>query len=264
MVTGILLQLQINQAVIVPIVSTLQKSVYLILWNSLYQERFFTMNHFYKSCLGLLLCGFLMIFSSTVEAKPNQPSDADITAALNQVLGNSSKPVTWQLFEGIDDEHAELFEFSAPKEWENGFTEKQSRQIIYEFVPKGQTVNQWNELATIQALRASTLSKKEDASSYMVKYLSGLEKTATELNGVFKSTIVSSSPTESVATWKISNTTTQDQEEIVRTIRGVVKGNLYMIHYVSKTPYLHNDETKQHWLDWVKTPNLKPLTKPST
>ena len=98
----------------------------------------------------------------------------------------------------------------------------------------------------------------------MVKYLSGLEKTATELNGVFKSTIVSSSPTESVATWKISNTTTQDQEEIVRTIRGVVKGNLYMIHYVSKTPYLHNDETKQHWLDWVKTPNLKPLTKPST
>jgi hypothetical protein len=220
------------------------------------------MNRFYKGCLGLLLLGFLTCFVVTVEAKPNQPTEADIAAVLNQLVGESKAPITYQLFEEIDSNHAEIFEFSAPKDWVNGFTEKQSRQIIYEFVPKGQTVNQWNELATIQALRASTLSNKEDASTYMVKYLSGLEKTATQLNGVFKSTIVSSSPTESVAIWKISNTATQDQEEIVRTIRGAIKGNLYMVHYVSKTPYLHNEETKQQWLKWVQTPGLKPLTRP--
>lgn len=109
------------------------------------------------------------------------------------------------------------------KSWNFG---SQTRMGTF-LVPKGQTVQNWTELITIQSYPNY---KKTSAKEFMNHFLAHMQKNEPTV----KSKYISSSPTNAVAEWSIANSQRcPNQHGLERAMRGPQA--LHVIHYAVKT-----------------------------
>ncbi len=136
------------------------------------------------------------------------------------------------------------------KEWELGWSNESPTGLMTEFVPKGQNVENWKELVTLQTF---TNLKANSASQFLNDFLSGLK----EKEPSVKINLIAVSPDEAMVEWNILNSKQNpDQYELDRVIKG--KQGLHMIHYAVKGSKLSNSQ-RDKWLNFLRSAKLKPL-----
>lgn len=110
------------------------------------------------------------------------------------------------------------------------------------YVPRGQTVQHWNELITVQYYPNYA---KASAKEFMNHFLAHLHKNEPKV----KTKYLSSSPNNAVAEWSISNAKTcPDQYGLERAMKGPQA--MHIIHYAVKTKkWSQSDHAK--WLNII-------------
>ena len=134
------------------------------------------------------------------------------------------------------------------KEWEIGWQNHTDACYICEFVPKGQTVENWKELVTLQFYPNL---QKCSAQDFMKAFLSRLNKDEPKV----RIRPISSSSDNAVVEWDVLNSKNNpDQYEVDRVIKG--EQGLHMIHYAVKTnDWPESDRTK--WLNFLTSAKTK-------
>jgi hypothetical protein len=118
---------------------------------------------------------------------------------------------------------------------------------MYEFVPKGQTVEDWKELVTLQFYPGL---QNRSSADFMNAFISKLQSD----EPLAKAEMISSSPDDTLMEWNVlGSKENADQFELDRVIRG--KQGLHMIHYAVKTSSLSPEE-RSKWLNFLRTARL--------
>ncbi|MBX9770243.1 MAG: hypothetical protein K2X29_02670 [Candidatus Obscuribacterales bacterium] len=134
------------------------------------------------------------------------------------------------------------------KQWELGWSNKSETIYIMEFVPKGQTVENWKELITFEFYPG--LQKKANCSQFTNGFLRNLrinEPNVKVSNYVDK-------PDNVIVEWVLNGSAKNaDQDELDRCIFG--KQGLHMLHYVKKTKALTPGE-RTKWLKFLESATL--------
>lgn len=126
------------------------------------------------------------------------------------------------------------------RKWELGYNAQDETQGLREYVLKDETVNNWGELVTAQALFG--LQAKVNAEGYASSFILGLKKVCPDL--VWKA--LKKSPNDVLMEWEIKSCPGQnDQYEIDRIISG--ENAIYIIHYATKRVPI-SPETRDKWI----------------
>lgn len=141
------------------------------------------------------------------------------------------------------------------KKWEIGWQEQKPELFMYEFVPNGQSVENWKEIITVQFYPAL---KKLSAADFLNTFLSDLQKSEPGVN----IKIISASNDNAVAQWNLANSkTNNDQYELDRVIKG--KKGLHMIHYAVKTTDWDESE-RDKWIKFINQAKVKTVDQESS
>jgi hypothetical protein len=133
------------------------------------------------------------------------------------------------------------------KDWEIGWSNKTERSAMYEFVPKGQTVQNWKELVTLQFYPGM---QDRSAADFMKSFLALLQSD----EPLAKAEMISSSPDDTMMEWNVlGSKQNADQFELDRVIRG--KQGLHMIHYAVKTSSFSSAD-RSKWLNFLRSAKL--------
>ncbi len=134
------------------------------------------------------------------------------------------------------------------KEWDLGWQNKTDTTRIVEFIPKGQAVENWKELVTLQFYPGLQSYAPGD---YLSAFLGHLQSTDSQVT----SKIISTSADDALAEWHILNSNKNpNQFEVDRVVKGTE--GLHMIHYAIKTSNWSDDE-RTKWLNFLCSAKLK-------
>jgi hypothetical protein len=187
--------------------------------------------------------------------------------------------------------YPESLDFSLPANWSLGWEQKPSYKSTWgippkpeyayiptyitadKFVKTGQSIDNWDELITIEVTNPRCMiSSRSNSSSYQPpndawtavldfsSQLSSIEKRIKKNNPQAK--------IESLYIRMNSNDTlmsvnyldaAKSQEELIRFIRN--QGNLFMIRYASKAPFLQDERKKKQWMDWIDSQTFQTSVK---
>lgn len=135
-----------------------------------------------------------------------------------------------------------------PKDWEVGFNQKTETGYIVEFVPKGQTVENWNELITLNFFPG--LEKRVDCDEFAEGFVDQLKESDPKI----KVTVIKAEEDNTIFEWSVNGSTKNpDQDELDRVIRG--KQGLHMVHYVKKCKSFTEAE-RIKWLKFLDSATL--------
>jgi hypothetical protein len=140
------------------------------------------------------------------------------------------------------------------KDWEMGWENKTEVVYICEFVPKGQKIESWKELVTLQFYpKLQNCSAQE----FMKAFLKRLHKDEPKV----KIRPIASSFDNAVVEWNVSNSKhNPDQYEVDRVVKG--EEGMHMIHYAVKTSdWSESERTK--WLNFLNTAKVKKASVPT-
>ncbi len=119
---------------------------------------------------------------------------------------------------------------------------------MFEFVPKGQTVDNWKELITLQFYPKLKNVQVAGFETTFIRELAAHEPQA-------QAKQISTSPEDVLFEWKVVNSKLNpDQFELDRIIKG--KEGLHMIHYAVRTSALSDNEEKK-WLNFLRSAKLQ-------
>lgn len=134
------------------------------------------------------------------------------------------------------------------KQWDLGWSNKSEDVYILEFVPKGQTVENWKELITFEFYPG--LQKKINCSQFANGFLQRL--TTDEPKVRVMSYL--DKPDNAIFEWVLNGSAKNaDQDELDRCIFG--KQGLHMVHYVKKTKSLSLAE-RTKWRKFLDSATL--------
>ncbi|MBJ7449713.1 MAG: hypothetical protein JHC93_05070 [Parachlamydiales bacterium] len=131
--------------------------------------------------------------------------------------------------------------------WEIGWTQVIDGQEIVEFVPKGQTVEDWKEMITVQTFDYKVNTKWDiDPYSLMVVCRRGDEKYGSQIQYV---TIIDE-PSNVIYEWYAKDCPeVEDQDEITRLY--IENNHLVRMAYVRKGERM-DEKQRLKWIDWIK------------
>lgn len=134
------------------------------------------------------------------------------------------------------------------RDWELDYQAQEGSTMIFEWVPKGQNVNNWDELVTAQAFRGmQTIMNPEKLMAAMRDQL-GKMCPGLEWN------VLSSSRFDTVYEWQIEYCPGHDpQYEVARIFLG--KEGLYTLHYATKNNPI-DPSVKQKWITILRSATL--------
>lgn len=188
--------------------------------------------------------------------------------------------------------YPESLDFSLPANWSLGWEQKPSYKstwgipqkpeypssiasydTIDKFFKAGQSVDNWDELITVQITNprcmapiprgSNAYQPPANALSAAVDFtfqLSSIEKRIRKNNPQAKieSLYIRKNPNDTLVSVNYLDTT-KSQEELIRFIRN--QGNLFMIRYASKTPFLQDEQKKEQWIDWIDSQTFQTTVK---
>lgn len=138
--------------------------------------------------------------------------------------------------------------FMLGKNWELGYQGQDTRQMLKEFVIKGEKVENWSELVSLQQFPGLIQDPALDVFVETTEKM--LKKNCPDV--LFK--IINKSKDEVLYEWHTSSCPgIEDQHELIRVMRG--KEGLWALHYVTKKLPL-SDAQRQEWLNILKTAHL--------
>lgn len=109
--------------------------------------------------------------------------------------------------------------------------------MIKEYLPKGQNLQNWSEMVTVQSMEG--LQKEATVQAFQDKVQSYLIRTCPNL----KWKVLSSSENESLYEWSIQGCSSQpDQSEIARIVR--TNESIHVWHYVIKQAPMPEEKHK--------------------
>ena len=135
------------------------------------------------------------------------------------------------------------------REWELGYNAENNQEGIQEYVLKGETVNNWSELITVQAFFG--LQKKTTPEQFMDSMIKRLK----EISPNLASRVIRKGDKEVIFDWEVKNTPGQaDQYEIDRVISG--SEAIWHLHYATKKLPVSSDK-RSEWIDLLSASNLQ-------
>lgn len=135
------------------------------------------------------------------------------------------------------------------RDWQLGFQDEQSGNIIMEYVLEGETVEAWSELVTAQFLGGMAGASPRDLADSMEEslYLSS--------DGELDWKVFDEEDDELMYEFILTDDSVhEDQHEIARVI--AVDDGLFVIHYVTEGAPM-SAETYEMWLDLLKKARVK-------
>ena len=133
----------------------------------------------------------------------------------------------------------EELEFSLDKGWKEASTHSGHGQLMIEFVPQGDDINNWKELFTFQNFAKG----KQTPEEFLNKLKAQREK---ECPGATVWNVIEQNESSILYEWRAKPCLGwPEQHEVARIILG--KHNLFMLHYVAKVPELAPD-TRTKWI----------------
>lgn len=141
------------------------------------------------------------------------------------------------------------FQIDQPTQWVQGWSRQDETGYMLEFVPKGQTVENWQEMVTLQFYPG--LQSKTTPANFRDFFLSRLKGQAPSV----KTNLISESADEVIFEWRIDNAANGQsaQHELDRIVRG--NQGIHMIHYVAKVSEL-NSASRQKWLNFLRSSKI--------
>ena len=134
------------------------------------------------------------------------------------------------------------------RQWEIGYEVEDTQQGMVEFVVKGENVNAWTELVTLQAFFG--LQETATPESYMNGMGEGLRKACPDA----RTNLIRKGANDIVFDWEIKSCPGQEaQYEIDRVIAGTKA--LYVIHYATKKLPVAA-ETRDKWAGLLSAATL--------
>lgn len=134
------------------------------------------------------------------------------------------------------------------REWETGYTAEDGTKGITELVLKGETVNAWTELVTIQAFFG--LQERATPQMYMNEMIDALKKACPSA----KWDLIRKGDNDVLFDWEIAQCPGQeDQYEVDRVLAGAKA--LYVVHYATKKVPVGAD-TREKWIRLLSAATL--------
>jgi hypothetical protein len=144
----------------------------------------------------------------------------------------------------------ESLRFAPPPDWAPGNTQQTRDQLLMEFVKKGETIDNWTELLTMQQLR-----RKRGASSPREFYESARQMQEKRCPGSNEwAVVVEEGDAALVYEGKLTTAcdTNPPQSELVRLLFG--RNTIYRVAYTTRAPW--TPEVRAKWLAWLSEVSL--------
>lgn len=140
-------------------------------------------------------------------------------------------------------EHLKL-DMDKKEKWKKGFEQVQGNQLyIVEFVPEGETVDNWSKMMTIQNSPIKAVGSFPTPEAFMNDLKAKMQNRCPAVIW----NVIQKGEAEILYEWRIENCSPNpDQHEIAKIMYSKV--NFFAIHYVSKVKMLPEDERK----DWIE------------
>lgn len=136
---------------------------------------------------------------------------------------------------------AEELDFTLGSDWKEASAHGGHRQLMIEFVRKGDDINNWKELFTYQ----NVAKGKQTPEEFLNKLKAAREKVCP---GATVWNVIEQNESSILYEWRAKPCLGwPEQHEVARIILG--KHNLFMLHYVAKVPELAPDTRTK----WIKT-----------
>lgn len=135
------------------------------------------------------------------------------------------------------------------REWELGYSAKNDTQGIQEYVLKGETVNNWSEMVTVQAFFGLQLKTTPE------EFMSSMIKQLKESSPNLVWSVISKSGKDIMFDWKVTNCPGEaDQYEIDRAISG--SEAIWFLHYATKKLPVSSGK-RDEWIKLLSASTLK-------
>lgn len=139
------------------------------------------------------------------------------------------------------------FDFDG-RDWDLDYQAQEGSSMIYEWVPRGQSVENWNELVTVQAFGG--IQAVMSADKFMETMRDGMSKICPGIEW----NILSNRRSDVLYDWQIEYCTGHDpQYEVARILVG--REAIYVIHYATKHIPIES-AVKQRWITILKAVTL--------
>jgi hypothetical protein len=186
--------------------------------------------------------------------------------------------------------YLESLDFSLPVNWSLGWEQKPIYKSTWgippkpeysyipthitadKFVKTGQSIDNWDELITIEVTNPRfMISSRSNYGVYLPPnawtaavafsfQLYSIEKRIKKKNPQAKieSLYIRKDPNDTLMSVNYLDAA-KSQEELIRFIRN--QGNLFMIRYASKVPFLQDERKKKQWMDWIDSQTFQTSVK---
>lgn len=129
--------------------------------------------------------------------------------------------------------------------WELAYSQVEKEGAIFEFLPKGETLEDWNEMVTVQYFSYELIAGKISPLEFMMKVRSD----TTELFPSVQWNVIAAKDSEVVYEWSLAGSPlADDQHEIARLADETL--GISRLAYVKKTGRLPHEE-RAKWLHWM-------------
>lgn len=136
-----------------------------------------------------------------------------------------------------------------PPEWEPGNTRQTRDELLMEFVKKGEKIDNWTELLTMQQFR-----RARGPSSLREFYESAKQVREKRCPGLAEWTIVEEAEATLLYEWKMIGVCENQppQSELVRLLLG--RNTAYRVAYTTRSAW--TPEIRTRWLEWLRGVSL--------
>jgi hypothetical protein len=128
--------------------------------------------------------------------------------------------------------------------WKKGFEHGgRGQAYIVEFVPEGETVDNWSKMITVQNFTMKDVPNSSTPETLMNEVKAKMQSRCPGVTW----NVIQKGESEILYEWRIENCSPNpDQHEVAKIMDGAV--NRFVVHYVSKVKMLPEDERT----DWIK------------
>lgn len=134
------------------------------------------------------------------------------------------------------------------RQWSMANQTQNEQQAMQEFTLKGESVNNWNELVTVQAFSGLQLNVSPE------DYMNGMMKSLKQICPKAEHKLIRKGDNDIVFEWEIKTCSGQEKQyEIDRVIAG--DKAMYVIHYATKKIPV-SPETRKEWIKLVDAASL--------
>lgn len=131
--------------------------------------------------------------------------------------------------------------------WKSAWGKEKGLNLTLEYIPMGDTINQWQELVTSQFFAGLTEVSAQDFANSVIKQLQ-------QTGFTIETSFIEQGPNQVILEFKVKDPVNMRQDELQKIVRG--KDGMYVLHYAIKKADM-GAENRAKWLLLLQQSSLR-------